>query len=449
MSKFKIDKSLRICLLGSLFIALKMILNKNLFLIAFIALIIYGITIDKPENKIEYLLYFISWVYVIKFDFNQFSLFLVMSVIYCIVSVIYIIKKRYNKILLTYILGILLILIYTTFSLLMSGTYSIISTYGFLLNYLVIAIACIFVKEQYKFIQYTYMYTIGLLVGCLVRLLGTIFPTIEIYIQNMTRINTVLTNGNLYVRFAGLDLDPNYFSIQILIAISCLSVLIMYDKRESIKSSILIVVLSIFGLLSLSKMFLITFLLYLILIFIILLKTNIKKSIKYLISLLCIASIVGYYFYDYFYEAFLFRFIGKGNHISDITTGRSDIWISYIEEIFKNIKNIFIGKGIASEFLDGHISHNMYLIAIYKLGIIGIIIFLVFILILFRNLKYQMKILNSINILSINLLPLYIILVANLTLDSFLMDFFPIHIFLTMLCILFYKEKFIINISIK
>ena len=44
-------------------------------------------------------------------------------------------------------------------------------------------------------------------------------------------------------------------------------------------------------------------------------------------------------------------------------------------------------------------------------------------------------------ILSINAIPLYIMLIANIGLDSFVMDYFPYHILLIMFALTMSKSK--------
>lgn len=91
------NKSILLCLIASVLVLFKILFNNNFFLILFLILITYAILQEKNEYRINYLLYFISWVYVIKFDLSQFSLIVLLSAVYCVVTVIYIIvhQKRF------------------------------------------------------------------------------------------------------------------------------------------------------------------------------------------------------------------------------------------------------------------------------------------------------------------------------------------------------------------
>lgn len=423
-----------ICILASVFVVLKMITGSNLFLLVFLILMTFGIAKDAIENKILYILYFIPWAYVIKFSFDQMSLITVLSAWYCIISVIYILLYR-TRISIFYIAVIVSIFLYSFLSVITNSNASIVGILSFLLNFVVIYFATLFVRNKKLIPRYILFHSLGLTVSGLVNFLGNSFPEIENYMMSFTVYHTVYTTNTLYTRFTGLDMDPNYFSMQVLIAISCLCIIVFSNKvtltyHQKMFSYLFIIMLSVMGILTLSKMFLISFGLLIGIVLILLLKENFKKGIYYIVSISSVLGITTYIFYDYLYQAFFFRFFSGGNTATSITSGRSDIWMSYYNEITGNPRILFLGNGVASEFFNGRLSHNMYLIAWYYLGILGILLFLILFLSLYMQLKYNLQLKSSFSPFSLSTIPLIIAVIANFALDSFIMEYFGIHVFL-------------------
>lgn len=443
---------LTICLIGSSMVVFKMMTGSNLFLLLFLALVSLGIIIDRIENKIIYILYFVPWAYAIKFSFDQLSLLTVLSALYCMICVLYIFMNRVS-VSIYYLVIIFGVFIYGFFSLIVNPDATIIGILSFLLKFVVIYFATLFVQQKEKIPVYILFHALGLTVSGGVSFMGNSLPVIQNYIASYTVLYTVNTTGTLYTRFAGMDMDPNYFSIQALIAIACLGYLLFTNQiamsvSQKVSAYSFITLLSIMGVLSLSKMFLISFGIFLIVIISITLQNNLKKGLYYL---LIVSSVIGgaiYLFYDYLYEAFFFRFFSEGTGAGSITTGRSEIWAEYYFEITGNARVLFLGNGISDQFLNDHISHNMYLIAWYYLGLIGIILFLFLFSSMYFQLKTNLQIKSSFSLLSISIIPLLIVLLANFSLDSFVMDYFGIHVFLTLLILSLDDNKGLKSLSL-
>lgn len=442
------SKSIVLCLIASFFVLLKIVTGSNLFLIVFLILIIYGICKEKNENRINYLLYFISWVYIIKFNLSQSSLMVVLSAVYCGLTLLHIIvyRKRFSKNLLFFFL---LFLLYFTASLLQGLDQSISHIFNFVLGYMVLILASISYTPNISFEGYFFHYSVGILSGSIVSALGYVVPAINSYISSMATVNTILTDSVLYSRFAGLDIDPNYYAIQVMFAIALNILAIFYFKKRKVANIMITIALTIFGLLSFSKMYFITLLLLNILIIALLLRKNFFSAVKYFLFILATSILVFYKYGTYFYNAYFSRFLGQGTNLSDITTGRTDRWYAYFETIVGSIRIFLFGNGIANGFLDGDLSHNMYLLAFYQIGIIGVTLYLFLLYFTYKTMKnshmlYKNKRIN----VSLNIIPLLIMLIPNFALDSFAMDYFPLQVFLVMTALLVTKLN-IIDSNIK
>lgn len=111
------------------------------------------------------------------------------------------------------------------------------------------------------------------------------------------------------------------------------------------------------------------------------LRQDFKKNIKIvgiffvLALLLCI---IGYKFIIAIFNRFAESF-ESNNFWNSLLTGRDEIWLAYIKEIFNNPINALFGHGIVAtevyvpEQLETRASHNLYIFLLYRFGIVGCI----------------------------------------------------------------------------
>ncbi|MGR6906296.1 hypothetical protein [Lysinibacillus sp. BSL11] len=433
--------SVLICIISSIFVVFKIYTGQNLFLWLFFLLTSIAMLLDKQQHRIDYLLFFISWVYVIKFDISGYSLLVVLSSFYILLSILTLFLQKQGiskRLLFTYFL----FAFYTVAVTLVSGG-NLIAVLGFVLNYSVLFCAILTLNDKAYFRRYTYIYTSGLLAASIVRLISYSVPEIDHFIESMTIVNTVKTMNSISTRFTGLDLDPNYFSLQILIAMACLLVLFNLDGKKEKKSIVLLVILAFFGILTYSKMFIITLVVFIMMTFIVFIKNNVKTAIKFSSFIVIICGVALYFFYEKLFEIYWIRFFGSGISTDAITTGRVSSWGLFINEIFQNTKVFVLGAGFGTSFAKVKMAHTMYLSTPYYIGLIGVALSVLYISSLYKVLRGNVGSMNTsgFQILSINAIPLYIVLVANIGLDSFVMDYFPYHILLIMFALTMSKSK--------
>lgn len=397
--------------------------------------------LDKQQHRIDYLLFFISWVYVIKFDISGYSLLVVLSSFYILLSILTLFLQKQGiskRLLLTYFL----FAFYTVAVTIVSGG-NLIAVLGFVLNYSVLFCAILTLDDKAYFRRYTYIYASGLLAASIVRLISYAIPEIDHFIESMTIVNTVKTMNSISTRFTGLDLDPNYFSLQVLIAMACLLVLFNLNGKKEKKSIVLLVILAFFGILTYSKMFIITLIVFIMMTFVVFIRNNVKTAIKFSSFIVIICGGALYFFYEKLFEIYWIRFFGSGISTDAITTGRVSSWSLFVNEILQNTKVFVLGAGFGTSFAKVKMAHTMYLSTPYYIGLIGIVLSVLYISSLYKVLRENVGIMNrpGFQILSINAIPLYIMLIANIGLDSFVMDYFPYHILLIMFALTMSKSK--------
>lgn len=214
-------------------------------------------------------------------------------------------------------------------------------------------------------------------------------------------------------RFRGLTGHENSLAIfSILYMAFCL--LLFFKKKVSIIEFYLVeLILSMLGLSTKSKMFLILFLLLLICYFVKQFRKNGKNELLELSIFMMFAGIIGMVFHNKLAEI-LGRFTGYFNDSSFfdmITTGRVEIWKHYLNLWIATPVTIFFGIG--GSYQDSYInySHNQYVEILCKFGIVGFaLVFafaIYFIVITKKRFKYGLE----------NFIPIcFIVLIAMMEL---------------------------------
>lgn len=214
-------------------------------------------------------------------------------------------------------------------------------------------------------------FTIGIVLSSVLVLLKSVFPIVNTFVVD----SVIKHNGELLaIRFAGLQGNPNYYTLDITIALAIV-VIQMYRKSNMAVNVACFIALSVFGLMSISKSFLLCWILLIVFWLCLSMKQGIGRFMKFLI----IAIICGAAIYFYAFDAingYIFRFIETGGGtLGNLTTGRTDIWKRYIDVIFNDAKILFFGNGLNTVIMGMKATHNTYLEALYALGIFGSILF--------------------------------------------------------------------------
>jgi O-antigen ligase len=71
--------------------------------------------------------------------------------------------------------------------------------------------------------------------------------------------------------------------------------------------------------------------------------------------------------------------------LSDFTTGRTDLWVSYLREFENDPSILFFGKGFTDILVNNCASHNIVIQSIYQFGLPGSFILLIWFFAYARN----------------------------------------------------------------
>lgn len=193
-----------------------------------------------------------------------------------------------------------------------------------------------------------------------------VLPKLSMYIQSKyTAVDSVYR-----VRFAGMYADPNYYSINVIIAL-CLVVILYYRKEiKTVTFATLSLILASFALMTYSKS---AFAMLSMPVLLFLYSNN--KSKRYILQIMCLlglAVLVGYSLAGKidFFSVVLQRFQSSEN-LNELTTGRFGIWKNYMKNLSESFFYFFVGRGFGAKLVGGRAAHNTYIDLLYYLGVIG------------------------------------------------------------------------------
>lgn len=204
---------------------------------------------------------------------------------------------------------------------------------------------------------------------------------------------TLLAN-NPTIRFKGAAGDSNYFSMYIMISMFGLLYLINKNNsrwRQSIYP-ILFIVYGAFGVLSLSRMFLLV-VSFLMLLMVIKVFASLKGNRKILwfiiITFLFIASFFLYFSEEVHsvFSLFFSRFTDFLEDPSGLTSNRNIIAEKYFDFIVADFWSMLVGIGIQEYYIRSGVfleTHNILLELLVVWGLVGFLIFGLFISIIFK-----------------------------------------------------------------
>ena len=202
--------------------------------------------------------------------------------------------------------------------------------------------------------------------------------------------------------------------MDVTVALSAIIVL-MYKNASSKIYTILLIALSIFGLMSVSKSFLFAWMLLMLCWFILSIKQGVGKFTKFMFVGIIGAALAYYFAYDYI-NTYLFRFTEDSDGTLDsITTGRWEIWSVYLKTIFNDTKILFLGNGLNTIIEKIELgAHNTYLEMLFALGIVGTIILMIALRISIGQAKFKGVVLIPVAILLVRMVAISILSYDNL-----------------------------------
>ena len=174
-------------------------------------------------------------------------------------------------------------------------------------------------------------------------------------------------------RFISISVDPNYYAVVILLAISLICLYINSYKANKVIIPLL-VILVFFGLLSGSRMFIIGLLLPTLYILRVLFFSQKGRKLFFVI---CFAVIIIVSLWKHIYPYLELVFVRLNSETTISGNGRIDAWNYYYSQWIETIQSFLLGKGKQLPYYSNGnnavLQHNLYLEALSEIGLIGTI----------------------------------------------------------------------------
>lgn len=347
------------------------------------------------------------------------------TIIRLLVVLLFLIKAIFSYSKFKYVNFFLPLLLFVIYNLLNESlNYSEVLSYMFYVN-IIICYTVIYFVSRYSTIEdfegFSFAIGVGVLFSAIIALVSPFIPSLLSIVVEMIQTDNSFGGDVIENRFSSLAYDPNLFGMYVDCALSLnLIVLIRRQFKHSFLRLLLCCCLVVVGVMTLSKSyFLVTTLLFLYSFVQIFKSKQIKVQRKLIITIICliIGVVLAYYFADYF-AALFSRFDSK--KASDLTTGRSDLAIYYLNYLFDNPGVLLFGNTLLGNFKNYSYPHNFAIYLLFFFGIVGTIIFIRHIInIITLNKKYRFVKYTYFRNRNLHYIPLGTYLLYSFTIDPF------------------------------
>ena len=253
---------------------------------------------------------------------------------------------------------------------------------------IVLCISIMFLKDDINLKELGLMLVYGLIVSCFLGLFGKYYPCLNGFYD--------ITYAYAYFRFSGLYPNTNGLTYFTLIVLSVLMVLYIRKDIKLIFYPIFVIMLSIlFATISKTIFIVLGATLIVLVALLIISEKGLKNSWVKIVSL-CLCGIVGIAINYKNFIAIKDRFSDSINNeiiqneinsglnngdkkdfiISDLTTGRTDLWKMYLKDIFSSPETALFGTELGQNYSIGDYngklgSHNTFIEILYHTGVVG------------------------------------------------------------------------------
>lgn len=313
------------------------------------------VVLATPEAAVGYMFYLLPFAYVFKFGPGSTSIFTYIQIL--VVLKLFLVNQKIKR---RFLYAWLVLILWQA----VGSRLQILV----LVKQMIVPITVYMVLENCRMdtTRLTKCLAIGLLLSSLIGQAKDLIPPLSKYLVEIRAYDV----AGLVYRFTGLNDDPNHYgSISILVTIGLICQL--FDGKLERKWLIVVGALILLGLTTISKSY---FLMLCVVVLMVLLMCLKKKKYTLFIAgigaLLLVVVLVAIGSINLF-DSMLQRL----TYSSDITTGRTAIWLRYLRELFSEPIHLIFGYGIGAEPLR-KVAHNTLIDLLFYYGIVGSVLFL-------------------------------------------------------------------------
>lgn len=324
----------------------------------YVFLVVAGCTVlvslfSKIDTTYYHLFFLLPFTVIFKLSPGSTSLFAYLMIV---TGVVLLLRKRS-----IHAMPLVLVMMFAVYAIIgMRGNYTTVAKMvsGIILLYVFVTSIA---PENFK--NHIMSFSLGVLGSSIIGTMKDTWGRLTVYFND---IDYVYVDGIRSLRFSGLNYDPNYYSIAVIIAVFlCLRLLFNKEGSKLFLGSLIVSMIT-FGFISYSKMFLLALLLVGVIFAFYRMKSP-KQLLMTIISAVCI--VVLFYWWansSGYLSTMLERLSGD-----DISTGRFDIWAGYLDYILGSPMTLLFGDGLGSPYYLSHGPHNSYIELIFFLGVVG------------------------------------------------------------------------------
>lgn len=410
-----IDKSEdKVIIIKSIIIAFLLLLGVNIPIFTVMALLLASVFIlfGGFKQSLGILFFTLAFSPIFKLKPTGFTFFNILLLVFIVKLILenYRLRINYKE--------IFALLVFSIFCLLFGGAESLNRLINILMGFILILFV---LKNQTKVNLKSLLvfFSWGILISSIAALLIDYIPGLNAFTKE---ISLKLEQGEYIGRFSGLQSNPNFYTMDISIALSVWFGLAIYNQLK-FHDYIYIVLLIAFGVMSLSKSFFLILVFLILFVFFNLARRHFIGFIKGAFLFGIIITLIFLFLDSSYINAMINRFIIYDSNemsISSFTTGRSDLWLNYVSHIFNNSYVFLFGEGLGAGNLNGRASHNYLLEILYHLGILGGILYITC---LFNILQRRKNIKRSL----VNFLPFFTLLARGMAINLIFRENLPFY----------------------
>ncbi len=333
---------------------------NSIFALAGLLACIFNIVVSKEEDAMCMLVFLLPFSNIFKLSPSAQTFYTYIILFYVLYKMI--VSRKIYKNFLVLLTSLILIIVIQAFS-----SFDLFRSIKLIANVLLIYIAMKLDPEKsHKGIFLSFVF--GVVASSLLSIPG-LLPNLSNYVS----VKDLGLESGWLTRFSGMYGDPNYYSINVIVSM-CILVL-MWHKREinPFMAVGLCAILVYFAVITYSR----SAFLMLALPLILFLYSNMKSK-KYVLTV--IFGIGAVYLAVFvlagkiqILETVLSRFTEESG---DVTSGRTDLWGSYLSLFLAEPLSFLFGRGLGAELVGGKAPHNTYIDFLYYLGLVGMVLYI-------------------------------------------------------------------------
>lgn len=330
------------------------------------------------------LLFFLPWSPLLRFDPNNFSFYTVGMILVCGIHLLKRNRLRKYHIVLT----LLLVVLTLTVKLINASFPDFDYITIFMLFLLFPVVKDEWSKKRYDFYTTVCFFALGIILAAILAK--------ELYDYGSIRAFINLKSWQDVTRRSGFYSDPNFYTAQITAALGGAFAIILRQRKTSrtVFLAALILLLLYCGMFSSSKSFLLVTAVLIVVWVVEVFRIKGRTALKVCLLIGCFVTVVLFLtlsVFDEMWKSFSTRLSYSGN-MSDVTTGRTDIWLNYLRLLFSDMKLLIFGNGLTNAYVDGRASHNTILQLYFQFGLVGVPLVVAWIVYFYRDLpKWEGK----------------------------------------------------------